>query len=108
MEEVRHKHYEYIIAWAKGAKIQRSVKQYDVVPTRKEPQFIWMDDKNPTWYENDEYRLKPVYKSQEVKITLLYHNWYIEPVDEGKGNCLITYNAVDEQIIDITIYIIWS
>lgn len=103
MEEVRHKHYEYIVAWAKGAKIQRSVKQYEINPVRKlEPQFIWMDDLNPTWHEDDVYRLKPVYKSQEVKITLLYHNWYIEPVDEGKGNCLITYNAIDEQIIDIS------
>ena len=100
-EPQRHKHYEYIIAWAKGSKIQRSVKQYDVIPTRKEPQFIWLDDENPTWNENEVYRLKPVYKTQEVKLTLLYHNWYIEPVENGSGNCLITYNSIDEQIIDI-------
>ena len=101
-DNARHFHHDLIIAWAKGSAIQRSVKQFDVIPTRKEPQFIWMDDLNPTWNENEVYRLKPVYKSQEVKITLLYHNWYIEPVDEGKGNCLITYNAIDEQIIDIS------
>lgn len=98
----RHKHHDYIVAWAKGSAIQRSVKQYDVNPCRKEPQFIWMDDLNPTWNENEVYRFKPVYKSQEVNITLLYNNWYIEPVDEGKGKYLITYNAIDEQIIDIS------
>lgn len=100
MEEVRHKHYEYIIAWAKGATIQRRYLLTNIETGLAE--HHWRDEPKPDWHEDDVYRLKPVYKSQEVKIKLLYHNWYIDPVDEGSGNCLITYNAIDEQIIDIS------
>ena len=99
MEELRHKHYEYIVAWAKGAIIQRKRWLTNIKTGLAE--YHWIDESNPTWDEGAEYRLKPVHKSQEVNITLLYHNWYIEPVENGSGNCLITYNAIDEQIIDI-------
>jgi hypothetical protein len=101
MEEVRHKHYEYIIAWAKGATIQR---RYSLKNIQTEvAEYHWRDEPKPDWNENEVYRLKPIYKTKEVKITLLYHNWYIEPVVDGcGGNCLITYNAIDEQIIDIS------
>ena len=99
MEEVRHKHYEYIVAWAKGAEIQRRYILTDVVTGLAEK--YWKDEPNPDWHEDDVYRLKPVYKTQEVNITLYFKNWYIEPVENGSGNCLITYNSIDEQIIDI-------
>lgn len=99
MEEVRHKHYQYIVAWAKGAKIQRKYILTNVISGLVENH--WKDEPKPDWHEDDVYRIKPRYESQEVNITLLYHNWYIEPVEDGMGNCRIIYNAIDEQIIDI-------
>ena len=100
MNEVnRHYHYKHIIAWASGASIQRKV----LVPDGNTIDIVnWIDDPNPSWSENQVYRIKPVYKTEEMKITLLYGQWYIERVDVGSGNCLVTYNSINEQITDIS------
>ena len=42
-----HKHAELIKAWADGAKIERL------------DNYTWIDDIEPIWYLNWEYRIKP-------------------------------------------------
>ena len=42
-----HKHAELIKAWADGAKIERL------------DNYTWIDDVEPIWYLNWEYRIKP-------------------------------------------------
>lgn len=46
---MKHKHYDSIIAWANGAKIQ----------DRAFPHFEWRDSLNPSWWISFEYRIKP-------------------------------------------------
>lgn len=45
----KHKHYDTIIAYANGAKIQR----FHAVEGK------WIDTDNPGWYAKDKYRVKP-------------------------------------------------
>ena len=49
----RHKHADAIIAWAEGAKIEYRD------PTRHHS-GLWVECQHPGWYENFEYRVKPV------------------------------------------------
>lgn len=43
-----HPHHDFIVAWAKGAKIQY------------ESHGQWIDTDRPNWYEDYQYRVKPV------------------------------------------------
>ena len=49
----RHKHADAVIAWAEGAKIEY-----------RDPAIhhsgLWVECQHPGWYENFEYRVKPV------------------------------------------------
>jgi hypothetical protein len=54
---MRHKHAVEIIAWANGAEIQ----YYDAIMCR------WSDYKNPTWYEEIKFRIKPEPKPDFVR-----------------------------------------
>lgn len=48
----RHKHADVIIAWANGAEIE----------ARSSTDRKWVVTCNPTWWEDVEYRVKPVNK----------------------------------------------
>ena len=48
----RHKHADVIIAWAEGAEIE----------ARSSADRKWVVARNPTWWEDVEYRVKPVKK----------------------------------------------
>lgn len=50
----KHKHAELIKAWADGAEIQRCL-----VNSSYAVEDDWLDDKEPVWYVNREYRIKP-------------------------------------------------
>ncbi len=50
--EQRHKHADAIIAWAEGAEIE----------ARSSADRKWVVTRNPTWWEDVEYRVKPVKK----------------------------------------------
>ena len=55
---MRHKHYDFIIAWANGANIEYlSEFGYDK---------IWVNSKYPVWDDNKEYRIKPEPKPDVV------------------------------------------
>ena len=45
----RHKHADFIIAWANGATIQRQIAYENT----------WCDDIYPTWSTQCDYRIKP-------------------------------------------------
>lgn len=47
---MKHKHADIIHQWADGAEIQRHVG----VTGR-----LWIDDKDPNWHPDNEYRIKP-------------------------------------------------
>ena len=49
----RHKHADAVIAWAEGAKIEYRD------PARHHS-GLWVECQHPGWYENFEYRVKPV------------------------------------------------
>ena len=53
---MKHKHYDLIVAWANGAKIQ--VKPHGEVS--------WRDRSNPSWAEDCDYRIKPEPKPDVV------------------------------------------
>ena len=57
MCECKHKHYECIVAWASGKKIQ--YKSH----AKKE----WKDVRCPTWTDVAEYRIKPEPKPDIVR-----------------------------------------
>jgi len=45
---MKHKHYDYIVAWAEGKEIQ--------VYRRDDG---WINDNSPSWHFSEEYRIKP-------------------------------------------------
>ena len=51
---MRHKHYDLIVAWAEGKKIEKRLSKKD-----------WIDCHYPVWFDNDEYRIKPEPKPKE-------------------------------------------
>ena len=51
---MRHKHYDLIVAWAEGKKIEKRLSKKD-----------WIDCHYPVWFDNDEYRIKPEPKGKE-------------------------------------------
>lgn len=55
-DEMRHKHADLICAWANGAQIE----YYDIIMCR------WLDNKNPRWYEEMKFRIKPEPKPDVV------------------------------------------
>lgn len=62
---MKHKHAEFIIAWANGAEIEVKVNGE------------WDSVKRPTWFEDAEYRIKPESKpdvAYEVSIMLKSNN----------------------------------
>ena len=57
MCECKHKHYECIVAWASGEKIQ----------VRSNLGLAWEDVSEPGWFEQKEYRIKPEPKPDVVR-----------------------------------------
>lgn len=61
---MKHKHYDCIVAWANGAKIEARF-----------PNGEWQDFCYPSWDGKDiEYRIKPMPKPDVVKIFYLESN----------------------------------
>ena len=54
-----HKHAELIKAWADGAEIQAKSDS------------VWLDCRNPEWWPNAEYRIKP--EPQPDKVVYPHH-----------------------------------
>jgi len=71
---MKHKHYECIVAWAEGKKIQN-----------KDELGEWIDTENPRWFRNTEYRIKPNTKKFRVALNRENnHIWTIHcTTDEG-------------------------
>ena len=49
---MKHKHYECIVAWAEGRKIEHRCRNSDNTWTE------WKVTEHPRWYLQDEYRIK--------------------------------------------------
>jgi hypothetical protein len=58
---MKHKHYDCIVAWAGGAKIQG-----------KSDYVEWQDLKHPSWDKSWQYRIKPEPKPDVIR------NFYLE------------------------------
>ena len=61
---MKHKHYDMIVAWASGAIIEvfdPHIEEWEIV-------------KEPGWYENVQYRIKPEPKPDFVKVFYLESN----------------------------------
>ena len=58
MTQHKHKHADLIHAWADGAEIQRPSCYND----------SWIDDDDPRWYADNEYRVKPKHTTTETFI----------------------------------------
>lgn len=61
MCEVKHKHYDFIVAWAAGKKIEYYSNGYSK----------WMNTSQPGWYDHCEYRIKPEPKPDVVKYAII-------------------------------------
>ena len=57
MCETKHKHYDVIVAWAAGKKIEYLSKT----------DYKWRGSSQPGWYEHYEYRIKPEPKPDIVR-----------------------------------------
>jgi len=56
-----HKHAEKIHAWADGSQIQRFSNEFDE----------WVDDRDPRWYIDEKYRIKPRIETRRYRVALL-------------------------------------
>lgn len=72
---MKHKHYDLILAWANGAKIECNNNQ-GIVDHQN-----WIQIKNPRWYEYHEYRLMV---EPEVMVSITHENYdtryYPQPI----------------------------
>ena len=73
IKTMKHKHSDFIHAWADGAKIQ----YLDIGG-------VWVDTEKPHWFENDIYRIKP--KERVVELYLekkddILNSYYLEDND---------------------------
>lgn len=75
---MKHKHYDLILAWANGEKIQT------LVPRTHEDSMrgiknMWMDIAVPSWHDNQAYRIKPVdpvFVIQNLQVQTIGCNYY--------------------------------
>ena len=58
---MKHKHYDCIVAWAEGKKIER----------RRFPEDEWHIVTNPQWHTSDEYRIK---KEPAIEVKYYAHH----------------------------------
>ena len=55
---MKHKHYDFIVAWANGAEIEYLDNALN---------SVWHQTKEPAWREHYQYRIKPVPKPDVVR-----------------------------------------
>jgi hypothetical protein len=86
-----HKHAELIKAWADGAIIERNniYCQYNIHPKPCEIKELWIEDSNPSWAWNLEYRIKPEPKPDVVK----YGNTFIKKSSDSFDGNLIRFEG---------------
>jgi hypothetical protein len=58
-----HKHHDLIVAWAKGAEIEERKHGQDEHGSAR---YSWEEVRNPHWYINNEYRIKPTPKPDTI------------------------------------------
>jgi hypothetical protein len=84
---MKHKHYEFIVAWAGGAKIQWKNDLHD-----------WRDIGDPAWINSYEYRIKPEPKP-DYKKYFIYHSDrsciypYISNISNETANIVLTFDG---------------
>jgi hypothetical protein len=98
---MKHKHYDLIITWANGAKIE----YFHTVCQQ------WFEDTHPLWNENLEYRVKPVKPKKTVikyRIALQKANekyfishWSTNNYQKAEKEFSFVKWLTDEQIVNI-------
>ena len=79
---MKHKHYDVIVAWAEGKEIQIWCEVYKK----------WLDDEQPFWLEEQEYRIKPEPKPDVVGIVYVTkHN--VGFSSDGNSNLRLTFDG---------------
>ena len=79
---MKHKHYDIIVAWAAGAKIQ-------VVHG-----LVWEDSPFPAWITDAIYRIKPEVKPDVVQYACIEKNaFHIEPVESTTKNVKMVFDG---------------
>jgi len=76
---MKHKHAEFIHAWADGAKIQWRDPKDDE---------RWSDIRIPNWLEDCEYRIKPEPKPDVVKYLICGLKSWVEVDDQVGHECI--------------------
>jgi hypothetical protein len=84
---MKHKHYDLIVAWADGAKIE--CKDYD---------SRWYAINNPMWHDHTEYRIKP-----EPPKELAQSNIRISQLENQLQACRKLIEEQDEKICELSI-----
>jgi hypothetical protein len=84
---MKHKHYDLIVAWADGAKIE--CKDYD---------SRWYAINNPMWHNHTEYRIKPTPQQE-----LAQSNIQISQLENQLQNARVLIKEQDEKICELSI-----
>jgi hypothetical protein len=84
---MKHKHYDLIVAWANGAKIE--CKDYD----RR-----WYAINNPMWHDHTEYRIKPTPQQE-----LAQPNIRISQLENQLQNARVLIKEQNKKIVDLAI-----
>jgi hypothetical protein len=86
---MKHKHYDMIVAWASGAKIQI-----------EETDGTWSDIEGPSWYGHNHYRIKPEPKPDFCTYsTIMFGNTGIQSTMRyGTDNVKFTYDGESRKL----------
>lgn len=91
-KQTQRKHYDLIIAWANGEEIEYW----------SEDSAEWYHVKNPDWYEDSVYRIRPKPTPDIVRRYWAESNGYIDASrDDEDSNLTIVFDGKDGRIKDV-------
>ena len=86
---MKHKHYDFIVAWANGAEIEYLDNALG---------SVWHQTKEPAWREHYQYRIKPVPKPDVVRYAFVT-NLASDPRRKQAENLILTFDGETGKLI---------
>jgi hypothetical protein len=100
----QHKHHDLIVAWAKGAVIEERTQGQD---EHGPAWYPWEEVRNPHWYVNNEYRIKPTPKPDIIYWGILNYLGISGPIfrecSQEHSNIKVVFDGETHKIKEVIV-----